>query len=192
MSIDRCYYVYALKDPLLNPSSIFYIGKGTGSRAWDHDLAPDKSSKGLRISAIQNAGREVLISKLVDDLTEIEALRIEAELISALGTEGTGGPLTNAVSPSLNPSVRALKNINVPSGAVEKAQLGLELLKTAVFELAAANGLGVKNHEVAKSLGLQSDYRGGSKDYLSFSILGLLMRDGRILLDERRHKAKVR
>jgi hypothetical protein len=89
MSIDRCYYVYALKDPLMTPANTFYIGKGTGSRAWEHDLAPDKSSKGLRISQIQNAGREVLISKLVDDLTEIEALRVEAELISAFGTEAT-------------------------------------------------------------------------------------------------------
>lgn len=68
----------------------------------------------------------------------------------------------------------------MPSGVVEKAQIGLDLLKQAVFELAEANVQGITNSEVAKALGLQSEYAGGSKDYLSWSILGLLMREGKI------------
>ena len=63
---------------------------------------------------------------------------------------------------------------------VEKAQLGLHLLKDAVVELTAANKTGVTNADVASLLGLRSDYRGRQKDYLSYSVLGLLLREGRI------------
>ena len=58
----------------------------------------------------------------------------------------------------------------LPAGAVDKAQIGLELLKSAVLELARANPDGVTNSDVSKALGLQSDYMGGSKDYLSWSL----------------------
>src|SRR6185437_8383530 len=114
-----------------------------------------------------------LVSKLVEEMTELEALRSEAEIITAFGTETTGGFLTNTVVPNLNPSKRRLRNLVMPSGVVEKAQLGLSMLKDAVLELSIANKDGVTNSDVAHSLGLQSDYLGGSKDYLSWSILGL-------------------
>lgn len=67
------------------------------------------------------------------------------------------------------------------------------MLKEAVLELAQANAEGVTNSEVVKSLGLQSDYAGGSKDYLSWSLLGLLMREGRMArVDKKKHKALTR
>ena len=133
------------------------------------------------------------MSKLVEDITELEALRIEAELITAFGTEATGGLLTNSVVPKLNPSKRRLRNLVMPSGITEKAQLGLSMLKDAVLELSIANVDGVTNSDVAHSLGLQSDYLGGSKDYLTWSVLGLLMREGRLKrVDKKRHKAQVR
>jgi len=50
------FYVYALKDPQLNPAIPFYIGKGAGTRAWDHELRADESAKGERIRQIQTAG----------------------------------------------------------------------------------------------------------------------------------------
>ena len=62
---------------------------------------------------------------------------------------------------------------------VEKAQVALELLKSAVLELAQANPDGITNSDTAKTLGLQSNYLGGSKDYLSWSLLGLLMQEER-------------
>ena len=193
MSEERSYYVYALKDTRSTPAKPFYVGKGTGIRAWEHDLKTDTSAKGKRISAIHEVGLEVLVSKLVEDVTELEALRIEAELITAFGTETTGGLLTNSVVPGLNPSKRRLRNLVMPFGVVEKAQIGLSMLKDAVLELSIANADGVTNSDVAHSLGLQSDYLGGSKDYLSWSILGLLMREGRLKrVDKKRHKAQVR
>jgi len=49
-----------------------------------------------------------------------------------------------------------------------------------VLELAKANAKGVTNSDVCHSLGLHSNYAGGSKDYLSWSVIGLLMQEGRL------------
>ncbi len=186
------FYVYALKDPRLNPARPFYIGKGTGTRAWEHELSVDESAKGERIRQIHAAGLEVLTVKLIEGLSEAEALKLEAELISAFGTEDRGGLLTNAVVPS-GVAVNRSRSVIVPSGAVEKAQIALDHLKSAVFETTLANKDGVTNYEVAKSLGLQSDYGGGSKNYLSYSLLGILMREGKIKrLQSKKHVAAVR
>jgi uncharacterized protein len=65
---------------------------------------------------------------MCDDLSELQALRIEAELIASLGTEATGGLLTNTVLPS-GKRQKIAASLVVPLGAPEKAQLGLSLLK---------------------------------------------------------------
>ena len=174
---ENAYYVYALKDTRSSPAMPFYIGKGTGTRSHDHLVRPDETRKGRRIAEILRAGHHVLVSRLVEDLTEVQAIRIEAELIGAYGTVDTGGILANAVVPS-GAIRKARRAITVPHGVREKAQIGLGLLKSAVLELARANAAGISNSDTASVLGLRSDYGGGSKDYLSYSILGLLMRDG--------------
>lgn len=189
------FYVYALKDPRTSLAMPFYIGKGVGNRAWDHDLKPDATAKGKRITEIKGSGHDVVVTVLCSELTELQALRIEAELISAFGTVATGGLLTNSVSPS-GKSKKSRHTFVVPQGAPEKAQLGLNFLKDAVMEFARANEGGVTNAEVTHALGLHSTYGGGSKDYLSWSILGLLMRDGMIKRDDKmgrgKHVAQVR
>ena len=192
MRDQSVFYVYALKDPRLNPAIPFYIGKGAGTRAWEHELRADESAKGERIRQIRAAGLDVLTVKLVEGLSEGEALRVEAELISAFGTQDHGGLLTNAVIPT-GVALGRSRNVIVPTGAVEKAQIALEHLKSAVFETTRANKDGVTNYEVAKCLGLQSDYGGGSKNYLSYSVLGILMREGKLKrLQNKKHIAMVR
>lgn len=183
------YYVYALKDPTLNPARAFYIGKGTGTRAYDHLVRPDETPKGLRIRAILDNGSNVLVTILAEDLSELQAVRLEAELIAAFGTEATGGLLTNAVVPSGIRS-RVRETLNVPTGVREKAQIGVALLKEAILELAKANQAGITNSDASKALGLQSDYGGGSKDYLAWSVLGLLMREGKLKRDDSVSKGK--
>ena len=94
------FYVYALKDPRQKPAKPFYIGKGTGNRAWEHQLQPDDSEKGEVIKAIQGEGLKVLHTVLADNLTEEQALKLEAELIAAFGIRKYGGLLTNKVRPN--------------------------------------------------------------------------------------------
>jgi len=192
MSSDTSYYVYALKDPRSSPALPFYIGKGTGTRSHDHLIKPDASRKGLKIQEIEAAGFKVLVSRLVDSLNEPQAMRLEAELIAAFGTLDTGGILTNSVLPS-GLSKKARTSVIVPSGVKEKAQVGLSLLKEAVLELAKANPGGISNSDAASLLGLRSDYGGGSKDYLSYSVLGILMREGKLERSKasKKHVARV-
>jgi len=189
---DTSYYVYALKDPRTSPAMPFYIGKGTGTRSYDHLIHPDDSLKGQRIKEIIASNNKVLVTRLVDSLSESQALKLEAELISAFGTVETGGLLTNAVVPS-GLGGKSRTSLVVPHGAKEKAQLGLNLLKEAVLEFAKVNAKGITNSDAASLLGLRSDYGGGSKDYLSYSILGLLMREGKLARDgkSKRHVAQV-
>lgn len=186
------YYIYALKDPRTSPARPFYIGKGTGIRAWEHTIHVDVTRKGRRIAEILASEQKVITTVLADDLTEVQALKLEAELIAAFGTEENGGILTNSVQPSgvVN---KDHKTLVVPAGAREKAQIGLQFLKDAVLELAQANPNGVMNSDVTKVFGLQSDYAGGSKDYLSWSILGILMREGKMEREDgsRKHRALI-
>ena len=186
------FYVYALKDPRTSPALAFYIGKGTGSRAFDHLVTPDATMKYTRIKEILASGAKPMVDILVEDLTEAQALRLEAELIAAFGTIETGGLLTNAVVPS-GLGGKKRKEIVVPQGCIERAQLGLQLLKTAVFELARANPKGITNSDAASLLGLRSDYRGKQKDYLSYSVLGLLLRESKVVRepDTHKHRANV-
>ncbi|MEA9562683.1 GIY-YIG nuclease family protein, partial [Xanthomonas campestris] len=104
------YYIYALKDPRSTPAAPFYIGKGTGVRAWEHIIKADVTRKGRRVSEIHGTGKTVFVTVLADDLTEHQALKLEAELISAFGTESTGGILTNSV---------------IPAGSTKKLGMGL-------------------------------------------------------------------
>lgn len=182
------YYIYALKDPRQNPAKPFYIGKGTGSRAYDHLVTPDSTQKYVRIRKIIDDGYKPIVDILADDLTETQALKLEAELIAAFGTEATGGILTNAVVPA-GLGGKKRQNIVVPQGTVERAQIGLNLLKSAIYELSRANPAGIANADAASLLGLRSDYRGRQKDYLSYSVLGILMREGKIKRVDKRHKS---
>jgi len=182
------YYIYALKDPRTSPARPFYIGKGAGSRAYDHLVKPDGTRKYARIKAILETGGKPLVTILADDLTESQALKLEAEMIAAFGTEATGGLLTNSVMPAGLGGMKR-EGLVVPQGVVEKAQIGLELLKTSVLEFVRANTSGITNADAPSLLGLRSDYQGRQKDYLSYSLLGLLLREGKIHRINNKHLA---
>lgn len=186
---DKSFYVYGLKDTRKNPAKLFYVGKGTGIRKDDHLTTIDNTSKGRFIKEIIDGGGTVIVSVLIDGLTENESLKLEAELISALGTERNGGILKNSITPRGNELSKT--TLNIPHGVFERAQNGLRFLKDSTFELIEANKVGVKNSELARHLGLQSDNNGKQKDYLTYSILGLLIRENKIYKDkDGRYKKK--
>ena len=187
----KSYYVYGLKDPRDKTARLFYVGKGTGVRRYDHKA--DNTRKGQYIKEIQACGKEPIVAVMAEDLSEAQALKLEAELISAFGTVDSGGYLLNSVLPRGNRKVKK-SDLIIPSGVQEKAQIGVALLKEAVLDLAKANLNGVTNSDCVKALGLQANYLGGSKDYLTWSLLGLLMQEGKMRRKEgtKLHLAQVR
>src|SRR5262245_26444068 len=119
----------------------FYVGKGAGTRAYDHLARPDLSRKGDRIREVAEDGYQVVVSRLCEGLSEVQAIKLEAELISAFGTVDTGGILLNSIVPSGMASGRR-RDVTVPHGVREKALIGLGLLKDAVLEFAKMNPAG--------------------------------------------------
>ena len=69
----------------------------------------------------------------------------------------------------------------------EQAQKGLELLKEAILELLTQKTDGLRNAEIAELLGIRSDYQGEQKDYLSWSVLGLLLNEGKVVRKDNKY-----
>ena len=125
LSHERIYYVYALLDPrkpgkwkyqfldrqITFPFKPFYIGKGKGRRAWDHQNSIDWNVKGnkhiskkhKKIKAIIKAGLNVKVvkSKL---MSEASALARELVWIQNIKRVCEGGPLTNILVGGLVPT----------------------------------------------------------------------------------------
>jgi len=94
------YYVYGLIDPRTN--LIFYIGKGTGNRVFNHEKesmnSPNSDKLKLKtISEINSLGLDVKKIIINSNLTETEAFAAEAALINAFNYV-SGAGLTNIVA----------------------------------------------------------------------------------------------
>jgi uncharacterized protein len=71
----------------------------------------------------------------------------------------------------------------------DTAQQGLNLVKQSIIQLLEQHPEGLRNVEIASSLGLRSDHEGKQEDYLSYSVLGILMRSGIVLkTDDSRYR----
>jgi hypothetical protein len=62
----------------------------------------------------------------------------------------------------------------------EKAQAGLEMLKGAILSELEQHPHGMTNAEIVHKLGLESDFGGSYRNYLSWSILGVLLGEGKV------------
>lgn len=91
------HYVYVLRDP--RDKTVFYVGKGMGSRVLAHQAEAEKGgtkSKVQRIRSIRDSGNQVEHLIVRSGLpTEHDALVVEQAVIDALLATGT--PLTNLV-----------------------------------------------------------------------------------------------
>lgn len=62
----------------------------------------------------------------------------------------------------------------------EKAQSGLKAIKEAVVEELKQHPDGMSNAELVITLGLESDFEGQNRNYLSWSIHGILISEGKV------------
>ena len=103
------YYVYTHYEPTINAhvgkngkttfaASVgmtklpFYIGKGTGNRAYD--LNRNETHRKVR-QRLREFGKDVVVEIIKDKLTEKEALMLESKLIDIFGLVSNGGRLVN-------------------------------------------------------------------------------------------------
>jgi hypothetical protein len=69
----------------------------------------------------------------------------------------------------------------------DNAQKGLLFMKESILALLKNHPEGLNNSEIAKKLDISSDYQGGNKDYLSWSLLGLLLNEKKIKREGRKY-----
>jgi uncharacterized protein len=86
------YYVYVYSDP--KTGKPFYIGKGKGTRVFEHLNDPQETDKTQTIQTISKAGSEPQIDILRYGLTELEAQLVEASAIDLIGISN----LTNKIA----------------------------------------------------------------------------------------------
>ena len=73
--------------------------------------------------------------------------------------------------------------MSTDAGPRSLAQTGLRRIEDAILELLQHNPQGLRNIQIADILGLRSIHRGGQRNYLTYSVLGGLVEQGRISWD---------
>jgi hypothetical protein len=117
------FYVYTLADP--RDGSVFYVGKGSGRRAFAHERevrrgAGQNGAKALRIRRIIDAGQDVITTIAASGLTEREALRQERDMIARIGMRN----LTNVM--------RGTRT--AVDEMIDQAQVGIALCRKTLTE----------------------------------------------------------
>ena len=122
------YYVYGLIDP--RDKQIFYIGKGTENRVFEHEREsqenPDSEKLKLKtISEIKDKGFEVEKIIINSNLSEEEAFAAEASLINAFNYVGDN-KLTNIVAGHHSAEALSVDNFEKIYGAEELEEKDLK------------------------------------------------------------------
>ena len=64
--------------------------------------------------------------------------------------------------------------------ALQKSRQAVDLLKEAILETIKQHPNGIGNSDIARQLKLESDFEGNQKNYLSWSVIGLLVNEGKV------------
>ena len=70
----------------------------------------------------------------------------------------------------------------------EQAKQGLLQIERSIISLLDRNSNGLRNAEIAEALDLRSDFNGRQKDYLTYSVLGGLIRRNLVQRDSKTKK----
>jgi hypothetical protein len=110
MSGRKLYYVYVLEDS--RDGSAFYVGKGCRRRAYAHTTESNLRLDGNRykvnkIKKIRREGGSVKVRKVVEDVSEEKAFRLEKELIRELGFENLTNMTYGGEGASLSEEMKA-------------------------------------------------------------------------------------
>ena len=62
----------------------------------------------------------------------------------------------------------------------QQAQEGLGLLKEAILGYVRSHAEGVRHAQLVEDLALKCDFEGSGNNYLSYSVLGLLQKEGKV------------
>lgn len=84
-----------------------------------------------------------------------------------------------------NQETKLFTALRADTTPLESAQRGFHRIQDAVLSLLDANPQGLRNAEIAELLDLHSDFNGRQRDYLTYSVLGGLLDDGRVAWDQR-------
>lgn len=66
----------------------------------------------------------------------------------------------------------------------DRARTARAELEAAILDYLAARPQGAINNEIARDLGLESDFADRQKNYLTYSLLGGLMKQGKVVREE--------
>lgn len=110
------HYVYILVDPRTN--EIFYVGKGSSDRVFDHEKNIDNSEKGKRLQEIHENGLEAKKYIVHAGLTEKEAFAVETAIYNICNSSNLfhSVDLTNELVPH---------NVLMPCSEVEDIEKSL-------------------------------------------------------------------
>ena len=78
--------------------------------------------------------------------------------------------------------------MNTDTTAYTMAQEGLRQIEEAILRLLTVNHQGLRNVEIADSLGLRSSSLGNQRNYLTYSVLGNLIDEGKVVKDGIRYR----
>lgn len=95
-------------------------------------------------------------------------------------THGSLGSLENRGLVSRDENSKLFFSRNGDAPGREAAQTGLAHIQTAILKLLSDNPRGLRNVEIANRLGLNSEFRGSYRNYLTYTVLMSLQNQNKV------------
>ena len=98
-------------------------------------------------------------------------------------THGTSARLESRGLVSRDESEKLYFSRNGDAPGKEVAQEGLANIETSILKLLSDNPAGLRNVDIANRLGLNTEFRGSNKNYLTYTVLVSLRNQGKVSQD---------